>query len=55
MPENTYYFAVEEFDKGSNVSPMSTPVSATTLARIPGKPGIQSRPVHRPWRSRLTR
>jgi chitodextrinase len=33
----TYYFAVEEFDKGGNVSPMSAVVSATTLA-LPSPP-----------------
>jgi fibronectin type 3 domain-containing protein len=32
-----YYFAVQEFDKGGNVSPMSAVVSATTLA-LPSPP-----------------
>jgi fibronectin type 3 domain-containing protein len=36
-PGTTYYFAVEEFDKGGNVSPMSAVVSATTLA-LPSPP-----------------
>jgi len=31
-PSTTYYYAVEEVDKGGNVSPMSAVVSATTLA-----------------------
>jgi chitodextrinase len=31
-PGTTYYYAVEEADKGGNVSPMSAVVPATTLA-----------------------
>ena len=31
-PGTTYYYAVEEADKGGNVSPMSAVVKATTLA-----------------------
>jgi chitodextrinase len=36
-PETTYYYAVEEFDQGGNVSPMSAVASATTLA-LPSPP-----------------
>jgi chitodextrinase len=36
-PGTTYYFAVEEFDKGGNVSPMSAMVWTTTLA-LPSPP-----------------
>jgi fibronectin type 3 domain-containing protein len=36
-PGVTYYYAVEEFDKTGNVSPMSAIVSATTLA-LPSPP-----------------
>jgi chitodextrinase len=36
-PGATYYYAVQEFDKAGNVSPMSAIVSATTLA-LPSPP-----------------
>jgi fibronectin type 3 domain-containing protein len=36
-PGTTYYYAVEEFDQGGNVSPMSAVGSATTLA-LPSPP-----------------
>ena len=36
-PSTTYYYAVEEFDTGGNVSPLSSVVSATTMA-LPSAP-----------------
>ena len=46
-PSTTYYYAVQEVDTGNNVSPMSTVVTATTLA-LPSTPtGVAATAVYK--------